>query len=146
MERKILIIDDETKVREIIKKIFSDEYTVLEASEVLSAMKIITQERPTLIFLDINMPNISGIEVLKLIKDTDVSSVIWMLTGNDDIDMALKTLKMGAAGYLTKPFDVQKMRDITQGIMNNCDRKEKHLAPNDKPWTVEKKEEEEEPQ
>ena len=141
MERKILIVDDEAKVRDIIKKIFSDEYSVLEASEGISAMKIITQERPALVFLDITMPNMSGIEVLKLIKDTDVSCVIWMLTGNDDIEMALKTLKMGAAGYLTKPFDVQKMRDITQGIMNNCDREAKHLAPNDKPWHVEKEEE-----
>lgn len=139
MEHKILIVDDEASIRLILKEAFAGAYEVLTASEGLAAVELIKRERPALVFLDIKMPGISGLEVLRLVRDAGSSSVVWMLTGEDDLEVALGTLKMGAAGYLTKPFDVEKVRDIARSIVDAGDRKAAHDTRDDKPWKVERK-------
>ncbi|MCG2725429.1 MAG: response regulator [Elusimicrobia bacterium] len=138
MKQKILIVDDEKNVRNVIQRAFSQEYSVFTASEGISAMEIIKQEQPALIFLDIGMPGMSGLEVLKLIKKAGLSSVIWMLTGEEDINIAMKTIQMGASGYLTKPFEIEKIREIARDVIMNYERKAKRDSSADKPWVVDK--------
>ncbi|MFA6434542.1 MAG: response regulator [Elusimicrobiales bacterium] len=139
MRHKILIVDDEENIRFVIKETFSQAYQVFTASEGQTAVEIIKKERPTLVFLDMKMPGISGLEVLRRIKETGFSPVIWMLTGDEDLDLALKTLKMGASGYLTKPFEIKKIREIALGVIEGSDRKAQHDTRADKPWRVKKK-------
>ncbi len=138
MQHKILIVDDEDHIRFVIKEAFSHAYQVFTASEGLAAVEIIKKERPTLVFLDIKMPGISGLEVLRLVKEAGLSPVIWMLTGEEDLDIALTTLNMGASGYLTKPFDIKKIRDIVLNVIVDS-QKEQHDPQGDKPWRVKKK-------
>jgi two-component system response regulator (stage 0 sporulation protein F) len=135
MSHKILIVDDEENVRLVVKEAFSGAYQVLTAFDGVSAVELIKRERPTVVFLDIKMPGISGVEVLRLVKEAGVSSIIWMLTGEEDLETALKTLQLGAAGYLTKPFEVSKLRDIVLNEIENVSMKGKS---DDKPWRVEK--------
>ncbi|MBU2572925.1 MAG: response regulator [Elusimicrobia bacterium] len=134
---KILIVDDEENIRFILKEAFAGEYAVFTASEGLSAVEIIKEERPAMVFLDINMPGLDGVAVLKLIKGTGQSPVIWMLTGVEDLETVLQTLNMGASGYITKPFDVGKIREIVSSTMTASERKERR-NPNDKPWQIKK--------
>ncbi|MCX5792635.1 MAG: response regulator [Elusimicrobia bacterium] len=136
MQHKILIVDDEDNVRFVIKEAFSKTYQVFLASEGLSALEIIKKERPTLVFLDMKMPGISGLEVLSLIKETGLTPIIWMLTGEEDLDIALKTLKLGASGYLTKPFDIKQIRNILLNAIQGAEQKEQHDTQGDKPWQV----------
>ena len=138
MQHKILIVDDEANVRFVIKEAFSGAYQVFTAAEGQAAIEIIKKERPMLVFLDIKMPGPSGLEVLQLIKETGHSPIIWMLTGEEDLEMALKTLKMGAAGYLTKPFEVQKLREIVNNAVLDGERKAQHDTREDKPWRIKK--------
>ena len=139
MQHKILIVDDEENVRFVIKETFSHAYQVFTAAEGASAVEIIKKERPTLVFLDMKMPGISGLDVLRLVKEAGLSPVIWMLTGEEDLELAFKTLKMGASGYLTKPFEIKKIREIVQSTIIGNDQKEQHDTRGDKPWTVKKK-------
>lgn len=139
MRHKILIVDDSDNIRDTFRAAFSADYAVLTAPEGLVAVELVKTERPDLVFLDINMPGISGIEALKLIKATGVPAVIWMLTGVEDLAVVMKTLTMGASGYITKPFDVVSLRRV---VLNAVTDLEGDKKPSDKPWTVKKKEDE----
>lgn len=137
MQHKILIVDDSDNIRFTVKSAFSADYAVLTAAEGLVGVELVKTERPDLVFLDINMPGISGIEALKLIKETGVPAVIWMLTGVEDLSIVMKTLTMGASGYITKPFEVENLRRV---VLNAVADLEGEKKPSDRPWTVKKKE------
>ena len=139
MQHKILIVDDEENIRFVIKEAFSNVYQVFTASEGLAALEIIKKERPTLVLLALKMPGISGLKVLSMVKEAGLSPVIWMLTGEEDLEVALKALKMGASGYLTKPFEIKKIRDIVLSVVTGSEQKEQHDTRGDRPWTVKKK-------
>jgi DNA-binding response OmpR family regulator len=138
MLNKILIVDDEENIRFVLKEAFTGEYAVFTASEGLSAVEIIKKESPFLVFLDIDMPGLDGVAVLKLIKETGQFPVVWMLTGIDKLDTVLQALNLGASGYITKPFEVEKIREIVLNAMIASDSKQQD-EPNDKPWRVKKK-------
>lgn len=137
MAEKILIVDDDANVRFVLHEAFAAEYIVFTAADGMCAMEIINKENPALILLDINMPQPDGVAVLKLIKEAGRNPIVWMLTGIEDLDMVLKTLKMGASGYITKPFDVAKIREIVANAIQASSGKEGD-RPNDKPWRVKK--------
>ena len=137
MKHKILIVDDEKSIRISVKKIFSKEFSVFTAADGQTAIEIIKKEQPMLIFLDITMPGLSGFEVLELIKTAKIQSIIWMLTGDDNINIALKTIQMGATVYLTKPFTVSEIRDIARNVKDTHEKKIKHDTSDDKPWRTE---------
>lgn len=137
MAEKILIVDDEANVRFVLQKAFAAEYTVFTAPDGPGAIEIIKKESPALVLLDVNMPGPDGVAVLKLIKETGRSPVIWMLTGVEDLDTVLKTLNMGASGYITKPFEIIKVREIIAGALQGAPDKEKD-KPSDRPWRVKK--------
>lgn len=138
MQHKILIVDDEENIRFILKAAIPNTYQVLTAANGLAAVEVIKKEKPTLVFLDMKMPGISGLEVLGLVKETGINPVIWMVTGEEDLEVALKALQTGAAGYLTKPIEVKKIRDIISNTIAQADQKEHHETPSGRPWQVKK--------
>lgn len=139
MKHKILIVDDEESILLIVKAAFMANYEVLTASAGESALEIIKKEKPSFVFLDIKMPGMSGVEVLELIKETGAEPVVWMLTGDEDMDMALSTLQGGASGYITKPFDVARIRSVVLAALEDLEKTKEDRNENDKPWHVEKK-------
>ncbi len=139
MRHKILIVDDSDNIRFTFTSAFSADYAVFTAAEGLGAVELVKTERPDLVFLDINMPGISGVEALKLIKATGVPAAVWMLTGVEDLAVVMKTLTMGASGYITKPFDVVSLRRV---VLNAVTDLEGGKKTSDKPWTVKKKQDE----
>jgi two-component system NtrC family response regulator len=138
MKHKILIVDDEENVLFVVKAALAQHYEVLTAREGISALELISKERPVFVFLDIKMPGMSGIEVLELIKDTGATPVVWMLTGDEDLSTALRTLETGASGYLTKPFDIQRLREIVLSAVEGAENKTRRGGPSEKPWHVKK--------
>lgn len=140
MTHKILIVDDEENILFVVKEAFTRRYEVFTAQEGGVALEIIKREKPSFVFLDIKMPGKSGIEVLELIKDTGVTPIIWMLTGDDDLDTAVKTLRNGASGYLTKPFEIDRLREIVDSALEKEDNREKRDSSGEKPWRVKKAE------
>ncbi len=114
MRRKILVADDEVGARESYRMIFKDDYEVLEAGNGEEALKILQNTRPDVILLDIIMPRMNGVEVLKEIKSIDKQLPVIVITAIKNTQMGKEAMKLGAFAYLTKPFDVMELQQIVQ--------------------------------
>jgi DNA-binding response OmpR family regulator len=110
MAMKILIADDDADLRRTIRALLSEEFEVLEAANGLEAVEVAGRERPRLILLDISMPHLCGIDALDAIRAADPAALVIMLTSESDIETASETLRLGAAAYVTKPFDMDILR------------------------------------
>ena len=104
-KRQLLIVDDEEGIRESFKLILNDLYNLTFASNGIEAMERIRQSRPELVMLDIKMPKINGLELLKEIKKLDRSLPVIIVTGYQSVETAQEALKNGASDYIPKPFD-----------------------------------------
>jgi len=106
-QQTILIVDDEDKVRESVKEVLSDEgYRVVETSEGARVMELIEQEKPGLILLDIWMPQIDGIGLLKEIKTRNPTTNVVMISGHGNIHTAVTATKCGAFDFIEKPLSL----------------------------------------
>jgi DNA-binding response OmpR family regulator len=115
MERgKVLIVDDEVKILEILSKfLLKKGYDVIVVDNGKDAIDKVKKEMPHLVLLDIKMPEMDGIEVLKGIKKIDNKIIVVMLTGVYEENIAKKCLELGAKDYITKPFNL----DTVEGII-----------------------------
>jgi two-component system NtrC family response regulator len=112
MEPKtVLIIEDDESLRRVLE--FSLEeagYRVLTAREGDSGLKTFRSEHPPLVITDIQMPGISGIEVLRIIKDEAPDTLVIVITAYGSVEKAVEAMKLGAYDYLTKPFGREELR------------------------------------
>jgi len=115
MKKTILIVDDEKELCKILSdSLFQDHYRVLVAFEGKRALQLVKEEKPDLILLDIKMPRMNGIEVLKKIKKMKKEIVVIMLTAYGTLETARKAMKLGAYDYLTKPFDLFNLKSLVK--------------------------------
>lgn len=109
-KERILIVDDDFQVRDVLEAILTfEDYTVEVTGDAESALEILKKESFELIISDINMSDISGVDLLKIILEKYPDTAVVMVTGVDDRETAIKTLHMGAYGYVTKPFLVNEI-------------------------------------
>ena len=110
MRKTILIVDDEESICQSLGGILRDEgYDVLTAGSGEDALKIIDEEMPNLVLLDIWLPGIDGIEVLKVIR-SDYSHIrVIMMSGHGTIETAVKATKLGAYDFIEKPLSMDKI-------------------------------------
>ncbi len=125
MNEKILIVDDESHIRMLIEQTLEDleddGVQLLFAENGEQALKIIEQEKPNLVFLDVMMPKMNGMEVCqKVKKELKLSEVyIILLTAKGQEVDRQKGLDMGADKYMTKPFDPDEMLEIATEILGS---------------------------
>lgn len=113
---KILIIDDDKDMCQLLSDIVRSEgHTFLTAHDGRTALKEIRTYAPDLVLLDIKLPGMNGMEVLKEVKAIDEKLNVIMLTGYGEIKDAVKAIKLGAFDYITKPFEND---DIIANITN----------------------------
>jgi DNA-binding NtrC family response regulator len=132
-ETKILIVDDELIVRESLKNwLEEDGYIVKTAEDATKALTLIGSEEFDIAFLDIKMPGIDGIELLKKIKDVYQTIDIVMMTAYASIDSAVNAMKIGAYDYLTKPFEPDYVNMLVKKIITkrNLERENQTLKDN----------------
>ena len=110
--RSVLIVDDEIAVRECIKMILKNDYEVFLAKNAEEAFCQIKEHSPDVILLDIILPDLDGLKVLERIKQNDPSVIVVMVTATTTVKTALEAKKLGAYGYVTKPFDIDELRLI----------------------------------
>lgn len=117
--KKALIADDTKNIRVLLTTCLEIEgYTVLSASDGRQALELLAQEAFDLIFLDIKMPEISGTEVLKQIRDRGVTTPVVVITAFATVKNAVECTKMGAVAYLQKPFTSDKVRSVLADMAN----------------------------
>jgi DNA-binding response OmpR family regulator len=123
MEQKLLIVDDEAHIRMLIEQTLEDleddGVELLFAENGEQALELIKQEEPNLVFLDVMMPKMNGMEVCyKVKKELNLSNVyIILLTAKGQEVDRQKGLDMGADRYMTKPFDPDEMLAVAEEIL-----------------------------
>src|ERR687891_1530911 len=105
--KTILVVDDEDKVRESVREVLSDEgYRVLDTADGTRVLELIAQEKPGLVLLDIWMPQIDGIGLLKEIKSQEPETNVVMVSGHGNIHTAVTATKFGAFDFIEKPLSL----------------------------------------
>lgn len=108
-EVKILIVDDDSSIRRFIElSLENSGYEIFTAQDGKQALSMMQDHKPNIVILDLNLPDISGFEVLQQIRK-DSSIPVIMLTIEDDDTEKVKLLDAGADDYLTKPFSIQEL-------------------------------------
>lgn len=105
----ILICDDEEGVRESLKHMLSDEYTLTYATNGEEAVEQVKAHAPAVAILDVKMPKMNGLEALRQIKALTPQTAVLMITGYESTDVATQAVNLGAAGYIVKPFHREKI-------------------------------------
>ncbi|HIJ59184.1 MAG TPA: sigma-54-dependent Fis family transcriptional regulator [Nitrospirae bacterium] len=106
----VLIVDDEEGIRESLSGILEDDgYSVLTASSGEDAISRLTEIQPDIIFLDIWLTGISGLDTLSKIKNINSDIPVIMISGHGNIEMAVNAIKMGAYDFLEKPLSLEKV-------------------------------------
>ena len=107
---KILVIDDERSIRNSLKEILSFEgHEVILAENGLEGVVAVKTEKPEVVFCDIKMPKMEGIEVLQRIKEFTTDIPIIMISGHGTIDTAIDAIKKGAYDFIEKPLDLNRI-------------------------------------
>jgi DNA-binding response OmpR family regulator len=110
---KILIVDDEQGICDSIKKPFSYiGFTVFTATTAKKALSIFEKNRPKIIFLDIIMPDVDGLDLLKKFKEMDPCVMVIMVTAKGDEEIQKKAAELGADEFVTKPFSFDDLRVV----------------------------------
>ncbi len=107
---KLLVIDDERSIRNSLKEILMDEgYDVDVAEDGVSGVELALKEKYSVIFCDIKMPQMDGVEVLDRLVAEGVDSAVIMISGHGDIDTAVECIKKGAFDFIQKPLDLNRI-------------------------------------
>jgi DNA-binding NtrC family response regulator len=107
---KILIVDDEAAIRSALKEVLEYEgFTISEAPDGETALKMVLKESFDLIFCDIKMPKLDGLDFLSELKKEEIQVPVVMITGHGTIDTAVEAIKRGAYDFIQKPLDLNRV-------------------------------------
>jgi two-component system nitrogen regulation response regulator NtrX len=107
---RILVIDDEKSIRNTLKEILEYEgHEVLDAPDGLEGLRLITAEKFDIIFCDIKMPKMDGLELLEKAMDHNPDVPVVMISGHGNIETAVEAIKKGAFDFISKPLDLNRM-------------------------------------
>jgi two-component system response regulator AtoC len=117
----ILIVDDELSVQKSLSIILKNFGSIITASSGDDALKKFGEYKFDLVILDIKLPKISGIEVLKKIKSLDELTTVIMISAFNDTKTAVEAMKLGAYDYITKPFEVAELKALVEKALEKTD-------------------------
>jgi two-component system chemotaxis response regulator CheY len=111
--RTILIVDDNDLMRTLLRGILrSDAYQIIgEARNGIIALEFIAKSKPDIVFLDVMMPEMGGLEALQAIKAKHPEIIVIMITGNPSVENVKESIQGGAGGFIIKPFNSAKVLD-----------------------------------
>jgi CheY-like chemotaxis protein len=118
-KKKILIVEDEPIVRQLVRKFLGDVYIFLEAENGKEALRVATTQKPDLILMDIKMPMMAGFSACQHIKNNSITKEIpvIMLTGLDNEFYRKCSLELGADEYIIKPFSRQHLKEVVDRFL-----------------------------
>ncbi|GAB6928101.1 sporulation initiation phosphotransferase Spo0F [Paenibacillus sp. JCM 10914] len=123
-KHKVLIVDDQNGIRILLVEVFSSEgYETFQAANGKAALEIVKLHVPDLVLLDMKIPGMDGLEILKHIKQMNPEIKVIMMTAYGELDMIKEATDLGALMHFTKPFDIDEMRQAVnmqlKGTANN---------------------------
>lgn len=118
--KRLLIVDDQKGIRLLLDEVFRREgFKTILAANGMEALREVELQVPDCVLLDMKMPGIDGLEVLKRIKTGWPEVPVIMMTAYGEIELTEDALKTGAVKYFTKPFDIYEVRDAVNAIIES---------------------------
>ena len=119
--KKVLVVDDEPGVRQLVSKILSREYTVVEAKDGEEAINAVRSQSPRIVIMDMMMPKMDGLTACYAIKKDPATRgipVIMLTAIDQELNKKLSTTVMGANRYMTKPFNAQELLTTIRQLLD----------------------------
>src|SRR5688572_8931412 len=114
---RLLIVDDEPVVVPIVERFAQQRgFTVHYEARGVRALAALTTFRPHVALVDLQMPELGGIDVLKAIRNADPECQVILMTGNASVDTAIEAVRAGALDYLSKPLDFDRLGSLLTGV------------------------------
>lgn len=126
-QEKILVIDDSQQIRDVIAKVLTSEgYVFVGAADGRAGLELLGKEKPDLILTDMQMPRMSGLEILQLLSQYKVDIPVVMMTAHGSETIAIEAFRLGVKDYIPKPFEVDLvLRVIERALAETRLRREK---------------------
>lgn len=113
--RRVLIVDDQFGIRVLLCEVLQKEgYTTFDAANGVQAIEIAKNHALDLVLLDMKIPGMDGIEILKRLKEYDSSIAVIIMTAYGELDMIQQAKDLGALTHFAKPFDIDDIRNIVK--------------------------------
>ena len=136
---KILVVDDERGMREFLNIMLQKEgYGVTSAGSGKEALEYISQKTFDIVITDIRMPDITGIDIIKTVKESTPETIVIMITAYASTETAVEAMKQGAYDYITKPFKIEEIKLIVRNALEKRRLREENLILKKKieEWTA----------
>uniref|UniRef100_UPI0033845C70 response regulator n=1 Tax=Sutcliffiella sp. FSL R7-0096 TaxID=2921670 RepID=UPI0033845C70 len=118
MGQKLLIVDDQYGIRILLNEVFQKEgYQTFQAANGYQALDIVEKHSPDLVLLDMKIPGMDGIEILKRLKAINSDIQVIIMTAYGELDMIQESKDLGAITHFAKPFDIDEIRDAVRKNM-----------------------------
>lgn len=118
-KKKLLIVDDQNGIRVLLLEVFGSEgYETYQASNGKLALDIVKHEKPDLVLLDMKIPGMDGLEILKRIREIDTEIKVIMMTAYGELDMIKEAMELGSLAHFTKPFDIDELRIAVNNLFD----------------------------
>src|SRR5919108_540916 len=128
MSRKVLIVDDEPGIRQVLGQLLEFEgYEVRSADNATDGITLYQSFRPHLVFLDVKMAGIDGLEALKRLREIDPAAVVVMISGHATIQTAVEATQLGAYDILEKPLDTDRVLVTLRNALQHLDLQEENV-------------------
>ncbi|MET3699042.1 two-component system response regulator (stage 0 sporulation protein F) [Bacillus oleivorans] len=115
MKEKILIVDDQFGIRILLNEVFNKEgYQTFQAANGVQALDIVKKHSPDLVLLDMKIPGMDGIEILKRMKVIDQDIRVIIMTAYGELDLIQQAKDLGALTHFAKPFDIDDIRSAVR--------------------------------
>jgi two-component system response regulator (stage 0 sporulation protein F) len=117
LDNEILVVDDEQGILESFEAMLGDDYTLVTLDNGFEAIEYAKSHKPRLIFLDIKMPGMNGIEVLKRLRRDEIDAAVVVVTATTQAQYEDEAEELGITAYLRKPFEVDDVEGITRSVL-----------------------------
>ncbi|CAG9620107.1 response regulator [Sutcliffiella rhizosphaerae] len=118
MGQKLLIVDDQYGIRILLNEVFQKEgYQTFQAANGYQALDIVEKHSPDLVLLDMKIPGMDGIEILKRLKAFNSDIQVIIMTAYGELDMIQESKDLGAITHFAKPFDIDEIREAVRKNM-----------------------------
>src|SRR3990170_410991 len=127
-EATLLVIDDEPAVLALVDR-FAQPFgcTVVSRTDARAALAELPVLKPDAVIVDLKMPDINGLEVLRAIRAIDPTCKVILMTAHASVDTAIEAVKLGALDYISKPFDLERLGGLLTGVCKSIERRERLL-------------------
>src|SRR6059036_1300203 len=125
----LVVVDDEAPVLKVIERVAGKAgYDVVTCGSGSEAMRVLMRKPPDLAMVDLRMPDVNGLDLLRQIRSTAPSCEVILMTAYAAVDSAVEAIKLGAREYLTKPFDFERLKQVLTDIRVELARRAQVVA------------------